>query len=125
MIVPYRTNFIVSVDEVQLRNNSCKYEINPGPILDEILNAIANTVIEYKIGPRPDVDLRVGIVFKNDTKVTQEFYFNDSGGIYNVHGFSGGHIITALAGLPNQLRSIITHPSVVLIKDHLSRCPHP
>jgi hypothetical protein len=125
MIVPYRTHFIVSVDEVQLRDVSCQYEINPSPTFDEVLNTLDNTMIEYEIGPKPHVDLRVGIVFKTNSKVVQEFYFNDSGGFYNVRGFSGDHTITALASLPNQLRALVSRPSVVLIKDPLSRCPHP
>ena len=122
MIVPYRTHFMTTVDEEVLPGNSCTYEIKPGPDFDEVLKVIEDAVVEYKIGPRPDADLRVGIAFTTDTKVVQQFYFNDTGGIYDLRGFSGSRRIAARAGLPNQLRLIAAHPSVILVKDYHSQC---
>lgn len=124
MIIPYPTYFLMALDEVELRKASCQYEINPGPTFDEVLNILDSAITEYKIGPKPNADLRVGIVFKTDSKVIWEFYFNDLGGSFNLLGFSGDHAIAALASLPKQLSALVTLPSVTLIKDPLSRCPH-
>jgi hypothetical protein len=124
MIVPYPTYFLMAVDEVQLQKVACQYEISRGSTFDEVLKILNSTVIEYKIGPKPNADLRVGIVFKTDTKVVREFYFNDTGGSHSLLGFSDDYAIAALAGLPKQLRALVKLPSVVLVKDRLSRCPH-
>ena len=125
MIVPYPTFFMMALDEAQLRKVSCQYEITAGPTFDEVLNILGDTMIEYKIGPKPNADLRVGIVFKTNGKMVREFYFNDSGGSFNLLGFSGDHATRALAGLPSRLRDLIKRPAVVLVQDQLSRCPHP
>src|SRR5882672_11489510 len=100
MLVPYPTYLLTAVDESLLRDVSCQYEINSGPVFDEVLRILGDNVIEYKVGSKPNVGLYVGIIFKANTKVLQEFYLNDSRGSFNLVGYSGDRAIAALAGLP-------------------------
>jgi hypothetical protein len=126
MIVPYPTLFRVKVDEVRLPSVSCVYEITSsrGPAFDHVLDIIGSAVTEYEDGPKPDADLRVGIVFRNDGKVVQEFYFDDWGGHHKVNGFSRGRRMLASADLPNRLRELLTRQEVILIKNGNNPCPH-
>jgi hypothetical protein len=126
MMVPYRTSFRARIDEVELPEVSCVYEITSGrgQSFNEVLDIIGNAVIKYEDGPKPDVDLRVGIVFKGESKILQEFYFDDSGGDHEVNGFSGGRRISASANLPNELRALLTRQDVILVRNRHSRCPH-
>jgi hypothetical protein len=102
---------------------SCQYEINSGPVFDEVLRILGDNVIEYKVGPKPNVGLYVGIIFKANTKVVQEFYLNDSRGSFNLVGYSGDRAIAALASLPRQLRKLVIQANVVLVKAPHSVCP--
>jgi hypothetical protein len=122
MIVPYRTSFIAKMTKDRLRNNACTYEIKAGPDFDQVLKLIENAVVEYKMASEPHPDIRVGIVFKADIKVMQEFYFDDLGGAHDVPGFSGDHSLTGLANLPNQLRLVAEHPNVPFIAGNALRC---
>lgn len=126
MIVPFPTYFRVRVDEVRLPNVSCLYEVaaGAGPAFDRVVDIIGGTVLEYNDGPKPDADLRVGVVFKNGGKVLQEFYFDDPGGDYDVKGFSSGRGLLASGNLPNLLRELLTRQEVVLIKNGNNPCPH-
>jgi hypothetical protein len=126
MIVPYPTLFRVRVDEVRLPSVSCVYEITSGrgSAFDQVLNIISSAVMEYNDGPKPGADLRVGIVFREDGKVVQEFYFDDWGGHHKVNGFSRDRRILASANLPNRLRELLTRQEVVLIKNGNNPCPH-
>jgi hypothetical protein len=124
MIVPYPTYFITGLDEVELRKVSCQYEAKSGATLDGVIDALKSNITEYRIGPKPSTGLFIGIAFKNRGKMLQEFYLNDSGGSFNLRGFSDNRIIASRADLPNQLRMLVKNPGVVLIKNPSSRCPH-
>jgi hypothetical protein len=126
MIIPFPTSFRVRVDEVRLPSVSCVYEIasGRGPAFDQILDIIDNAVTEYDDGPKPDADLRIGIVFRLNGAILQEFYFDDFGGYNDVKGFSGNRRISASADLPNRLRALLTRPEVVLIKSGNNPCLH-
>jgi hypothetical protein len=123
MLVPYPTYLLTAVDESMLRDVSCQYEINSGPVFDEVLRILGDNVIEHKVGPKPNVGLYVGIIFKANTKVVQEFYLNDSRGSFNLVGYSGDRAIAALASLPRQLRKLVIQANVVLVKAPHSVCP--
>jgi hypothetical protein len=102
MIVPYPMSFRVRVDEAALAEVSCVYKIMSGR----------------------SSDLRVGIIFKGNGKILQDFYFDDRGGHYEVNGFSGDRRISAAADLPARLRSLLTRQDVVLVKSGHKECPH-
>jgi hypothetical protein len=126
MIVPYPTSFRARIDEVQLSKVSCVYEINSsgGPTFVEVLDIIGSAVTEYDNSPKPGADLRVGIIIRGNSKVLQEFYFDDWGGHHEVQGLSGDRRISASADLPDRLRALLTRQDVVLIGDRHARCPH-
>jgi hypothetical protein len=126
MIVPYPASFRVRVDEVQLPEVACVYEINSskGRTFAAVLDIMDSAITEYDNGPKPGVDLRVGIIFKSDGKALQDFYFDDWGGDHKVQGFSGNRRISASADLPDRLRVLLTHRDVALVRDRHSRCPH-
>jgi hypothetical protein len=126
MIVPYPTSFRARVDELRLPDLSCVYAIDSGrgPSFNEMLDVISSAVIEYDDRPKPSLDLRVGVVFRSAGEVLQAFYFDDWGGHRQVNGFSGDHGMLASAELPNQLRALVVHKDVVLIKTGGFACPH-
>jgi hypothetical protein len=125
MIVPYPMSFRVRVDETALAKVSCVYKIMSGrSSFEQVLDIIGSSIIEYVVGPNRGPDLRVGIIFKSDGKILQDFYFDDRGGHYEVNGFSGDRRISAAADLPARLRSLLTSQDVVLIKSGDNECPH-
>lgn len=125
MIVPYRTSFRTRVDENELPEVSCVYELTStrGPTFDEVLETVDGLVTQHD-EPKPVVDLRVGIIFRRDARVVHEFYFNDLGGHGNLNGFSGDRRISASPNLPERLRALVTHQDVILTRNRHSRCPH-
>lgn len=126
MIVPYPTFFVMKLNEVQLGRTSCHYEIQQGPVLDELVDILGRAVIEYRRGPKPSPDLRLALLFRANGKLAREFYFNDSGGSFDLLGFSGDRAIAAVASLPDQLRALVLKPGVLLTQDPRSACPrHP
>jgi hypothetical protein len=126
MIIPYPTFFRVSVDEGQLPNVSCVYEIKSGygPTFEEVIDLIERSGIELDDGPNAGADLRVGLIFRNSGEVVQQLYFDDKGGKEKVRGIFNNRKVFASANLPNQLRSFLTHPDVTLIKNRRNICPH-
>jgi hypothetical protein len=126
MIVPYPASFRGRVDEVQLPEVACVYEIasGRGPTFDQVLDIIGTAVIEYDDEPKPGADLRVGIVFKRDGQVMENFYFDDWGGYHKVNGFSHDHRMVASADLPSQLRGLLTRQDVILVRNNHFPCPH-
>jgi hypothetical protein len=127
LIVPYPASFRVRVDEAQLPKVSCVYEIasGQGPTFDHVLDIIGTAAIEYDAGPKLGADLRIGIIFKRDGEVIQDFYFDDWGGHHQVRGFSDSHRMMASADLPNQLRALLTQQDVILVRNNDLPCPHP
>ena len=124
MVVPYRTSFRARMDEVRLPKVSCVYEISSrGPTFDQILSTLESIVNRYD-EPKPEVDLRIGLVFRNNGNVLREFYFNDAGGFANLKGFSGDNRMSGSADLPDRLRALLTNQDVVLIRALRSGCPH-
>ncbi|MDA9474115.1 hypothetical protein XI03_06225 [Bradyrhizobium sp. CCBAU 65884] len=123
MIIPYPTYFVMAVDEAMLRKASCQYEIPAGAPMDELIDVLSRNIIEYEIGPKPSVGLRLGVVFRSGGgKTMQEFYFNDSGGSFELLGYSNEHRMKALAHLPDELRALVMRLGAVPIKDALSKC---
>ena len=126
MIIPYPTLFRVSVDQSQLPNVSCVYEIKPGhgPTFEEAISLIERSGIELDDGPNVGADLRVGIIFRKNGEAAQQLHFNDKGGKEKVRGTFNNRRVFASANLPNQLRSLLTRPDVTLIKNSRNICPH-
>jgi hypothetical protein len=123
MIVPVGSYFPIALNAADLGSVSCQYAVEPGPVFEELLHVLDRNIIEYKTGPMK-TGVRIGIIFETDRKVVQEFYSNDRGGPGKLVGLSGDRLVTLKAGLPSELRALVIRPSVALIKDHYSRCPH-
>jgi hypothetical protein len=126
MIVPWSIQFRTRINEFRLPTVACVYQVaaGRGSTFDEVLDILGSTVTQYDDGPKPVVDVRVGVVFRGDGKVWQALYFNDGGGASAVNGFSGDRRVSAAADLPNRLRALATHPDVVLTRNFNSLCPH-
>jgi hypothetical protein len=124
MIVPYPTYPVFALDEMEFQKIACHYSMKEKASLDDVVRVLRDDIIEVRPGPRPGVDYRIGIVFKAKVQSLREFYFNDSGGSFDLRGFSRDHAMKALAGLPNELRALAVRPGAVLVRDPQSRCPH-
>jgi hypothetical protein len=89
-----------------------------------VIDLIERSGIELDDRPNLGADLRVGVIFRNSGEVVQQLYLNDKGGNAKVWGTFNNRRIFASADLPNQLRSLLTHPDVTLIKNRRNICPH-
>lgn len=90
--------------------------------MDEVIDVLSRNVIEYQIGPKPSIGLRLGIIFKSGGKTLQEFYFNDSGGAFELLGYSDRYRIKALSGLPEDLRALVLRLGAVPVKRNSVKC---
>ncbi|MCA6122930.1 hypothetical protein J6500_13630 [Bradyrhizobium sp. WSM 1704] len=125
MIVPYPSMFRVSVDESYLPRVSCVYEIksDSGSAFQEIIEIISRSQLSFHEEPSWDIDLRIGILFRNRDIVVGRIYTNDKGGRQKVSGYLDGRQITASADFSNQLRMVLKHSDVALLRGRPEVCP--
>jgi len=124
MVIPHDVSFRFRVDEKRLPEVACIYDVRPGLTFDEVLKVLNQSILEYEKDNREIAEARIGIVFKNESNTLQEFYFEDWGGGHNVNGRSGEYRISASADLPNQLRALLKHQDVALVKSGNFACPN-
>jgi hypothetical protein len=123
MVIPRGVAFNVRIDEQMLPKVACVYYTDSGSISRTILNIINNGIVDYRKGNKEHFEIRIGLIFKDRNDTMQEFYFEDWGGRHDVRGVSGDYRILGKADLPDQLRALLTHRDVVLIRDRGSTCP--
>jgi hypothetical protein len=127
MIIPWGISFRYRVDENRLPRVACVYEIQvetSGSTLKDLLNIFDNSFLEFQIGYQSLSEVRIGIIFKNKADVLQQFYFEDWGGVHNIHGLTEPTRILTSPDFANQLRALVTHKDIALTKDNNAGCPH-
>jgi hypothetical protein len=124
MVIPRGVAFAVRVNEQSLPKVACVYQIGSGSVSRDIINILNDGIIDYRKGNKEPFEIRIGLVFKNENDTLQEFYFQDWGGRRDVKGVSADYRILAKASLPDQLRALLTHRDVILVRDRASTCPH-
>jgi hypothetical protein len=126
MIIPHAVRFSIRVDETRLPGLACIYEARIEPdsaALKGIFDLFVKSFLEFKEGYQSVSEVRIGIIFRNG-KILREFYFEDWGGLHNVHGLTEPyHRILAAANFPDQLRAFVTRQDIDLIRSNNRRCP--
>jgi hypothetical protein len=125
MIIPWGVVFAARVDEAQLPNVSCVYEIRSEPdgsVLKDLLKIFEDSFLEYQRGYQSLSEVRIGIVFKNKEDILQAFYFEEWGGDRNIHGLTEPTRILASPDFPNRLRALVKQKAIALVKGMYRRC---
>jgi hypothetical protein len=126
MIIPSGVTFRFKVDERRLPEVACVYQIQSGlgPSFEDIVKILDAGILKYQRETKRISEARIGIQFRNEKKVLQEFYFEDWGGTRDVNGIAGEYWILGSADIPNRLRALLTQRDVVLIQSGNLACPH-
>jgi hypothetical protein len=123
MAIPYGVAFSVRVDEEMLPKVSCIYQSGSRSVLNTIVTILEEEIIEYGDDNNANVEIRIGILFKQNNNIVDAFYFEDWAGNYDVKGVSRSANILAKAALSKRFRALLAHPDVVLIRDRSAACP--
>jgi hypothetical protein len=125
MIIPWSVVSSARIDESQLPNVACVYEMRVEPAglaLKDLLEIFDNSFLEYQIGYQSLREVRIGIVFKSKDSVLQQFYFEDWGGVRNIHGLTEPTRILASPDFANQLRALVKRKELDLTKGMFRSC---
>jgi hypothetical protein len=126
MIIPRLVAFRYRVDESRLPRVSCVYEIRAehgGSALKDLLNIFNNSFLEFQTGYQSLSEVRIGIIFKDKDEVLQKFYFEDWGGVHNIHGLTEPTRILTSPDFANQLRALVKNNEIELIESNNHSCP--
>jgi hypothetical protein len=127
MIIPWGISFRYRVDESRLPRVACVYEIRTetgGSALKDLLNILDNSFLEFQLGYQSLSEIRMGIIFRSKDEVLQKFYFEDWGGVHNIHGLTEPTRILTSPDFANQLRALVTHKDIDLVESNNAGCPH-
>ena len=59
-----------------------------GSTLKGLLNIFDDSFLEFQIGYQSPSEVRIGIILKSKDDVSQTLYFEDWGGVHNIHGLT-------------------------------------